>query len=154
MFKKTATLFVAGALLLSISMPQQATAGDLGNFLRSIKEQGKQALKNQLNTVINGGAAGGYGGVPSYSAPTYGSTPNYDTQSTYAPAQCSPTNDYANSTQQYTASSSTSAPLDPSIYEMPGTTQSAPVSSYSTSQAHITPGPVINGFGSRRASIH
>lgn len=151
MFKKTATLFVAGALLLSASMPQQAAAGDLGNFLRSIKEQGKQALKNQLNTVINGSSAGGYGGVPSYSAPTYGSAPNYDTQSSYAGA---PTNDYSNSNQQYAAASNTSAPLDPSIYEMPGTTQSAPASSYSTSQPHITPGPVINGFGSRRASIH
>lgn len=154
MFKKTATVFVAGALLFSISMPQQAAAGDLGNFLRSIKEQGKQALKNQLNTVINGSAAGGYGGVPSYSAPTYGSAPSYDTQSSYTGAQGSPTNDYSNSTQQYSAASNTSAPLDPSIYEMPGTTQSAPASSYSTSQPQITPGPVINGFGSRRASIH
>lgn len=149
MNKRAITLIAAGALVFAMSMPQEAKAGELGNFLRSIKEQGKQALKNQLNTVINGAAGNGYGGTPSYSAPSYGSTPDYSAQPTYAPTQNTAATDYTSS-----GTFGSAAPLDPSIYETPGTVQASPATSYGSPQPHLTPGPVINGFGSRRASIH
>lgn len=160
------TVVASAALLFSIALPQDASAGELGSFLRALKDQGKQALRNQLNTMINGAVPGGsngtaYGSAPEYgNTPTYGGSPNYGGDPAYSSAPeynaQAPSNGYVAPTSGNPyPSSSQAAPLDPSIYEAPGSTAAAPTHSYSASPApHLTPGPVINGFGSRRASIH
>lgn len=159
---KAITVIATAAVLLSnLGLPQQASAGELGNFLRSLKDQGKQTLRTQLNSLINGALPSSGYASPSYgTASSYGSQQNYNTQAAGQP-------EYQSAQEQapYPAPSSNPYPssvqssgLDPSIYDAPGTpaptqAQAAP-STYSNTHPHLTPGPVINGFGSRRASIN